>query len=222
MRAVLAALMLLAFAPAAEARPVVVEMFTSLACSSCPPADAVLAGLAKNPGVLALSFNVTYWNSAAWSDPYGLKTSTDRQAWYAGLDNSQDVYTPEAVVDGTTRLVGSDAAKLNAAIATAKAAPAGDTPITITGGNMITITVSAGPSGAGLWLFGYDSEHSTAIGGGENGGATLTEANIVRSITSLGTSTGPEISMTMPRPAGGHVAVLLQTATGAVIGAASE
>jgi hypothetical protein len=220
MKAILAVFVLLALP--AQARPVVVEMFTSLACSSCPPADALLGELTKNPDILPLSFNVTYWNSPAWSDPYALQVATARQAWYAGLSGSQDVYTPEAVVDGTAQLVGSDRGKLTAAIAAAKDSPAGDVPITVTGGPMVTIKVGAQNGGANLWIFGYDSSHSTKIGGGENGGATLTETNIVRSATNLGTWTGQEMTMTISHPAGAHVAVVLQTKTGAVLGAASE
>ena len=92
----------------AQARPVVVEMFTSQACSDCPPADALLGKLAAQPGILALSFDVTYWNSAAWNDPYALPGAATRQDWYAGLRHSTEVYTPEAVVDGTNQFVGSD------------------------------------------------------------------------------------------------------------------
>jgi hypothetical protein len=219
-KAVLAAFLLLALP--AQARPVVVEMFTSQACSSCPPADALLADLAKNPNILPLSFNVTYWNSPAWSDPYALQGATARQTWYASLSGSQDVYTPEAVVDGTAQMVGSNRAKVTAAIATARDEPAGDVPISITGGPMVTIKVGAENGGAELWMFGYDSRHSTKIGGGENGGATLREVDIVRSVTDLGTWAGQEMAMTISRPAGEHVAVVLQTKTGAVLGAASE
>lgn len=206
----------------AQARPVVVEMFTSQACSSCPPADALLGKLAADPGILALSFDVAYWNSPAWNDAYALPGATVRQDWYAGLQHSQDVYTPQAVVDGIAPLVGSDRKKLIAAIAAARAAPAGDTPISLSGGPMVKIAVGPGTANAELWLFGYDAAHTTHIGGGENGGITLTEVNIVRSITDLGPWNGQQTAMTISRPAGQHLAVLLQTATGAVIGAASE
>ena len=121
----------------AQARPVVVELFTSQACSSCPPADALLTQLAKAPGILALSFN-------AWTDPYGLTAATDRQAWYAKIENSQDVYTPEAVVDGTQSMEGGDAGSLHDAITAAQASPAGNVPVMITGGAMVTITIGAG------------------------------------------------------------------------------
>ena len=212
----------LAMAPA-QARPVVVEMYTSLACSSCPPADALLGQIsASDPDILPLSFNITYWNNAAFSDPDALQAATDRQAWYAGLTNTQDVYTPEAVVDGTTQLVGSDSAKLTAAIATAQAAPAGDILITLTNAPMLTLKIGPGTGNATIWLFGYDSKHTNHIGGGENGGTTISEINVVKSITNLGTWTGLQIALTMSHPAGQHLAAILQTPTGAVLGAKAE
>ncbi len=206
----------------AAARPVVLEMFTSQACSSCPPADALLTQLAKDPHILALSFNVTYWNGPAWTDPYGLKESTARQAWYASLRNSQDVFTPEAVVDGMGALTGSDQTAVTGAIAAAQNAAAASIPITITGQNMVTIALGAGAGSGTIWLFGYDPSHTTAIGGGENGGARLTETNIVRSVTNLGPWTGQSLTYTQPRPAGEHVAVIIQTQTGEILGAASN
>ncbi|MDE8346130.1 MAG: DUF1223 domain-containing protein [Acidocella sp.] len=209
-------------APAAQARPVLVELFTSLACSSCPPADALLQRLAADPKLLPLSFNVTYWDSAAFSDPYGLQAATARQSWYAGLANSQNVYTPEAVVDGTAQLVGSNKPAVMAAIAASEAKHAGDVPITVTGGQTVSLTIAAGTGPATIWMFGYDTTHSTSIGGGENDGATITEANVVRSITRLGPWNGAETTMTMSHPAGAHVAVLLQSPTGAVLGLAAQ
>jgi hypothetical protein len=220
MRALLAALVLLA-APA-QARPVVVEMFTSQACSDCPPADALLGRLATQPGILALSFDVAYWNSAAWNDPYALPGAATRQNWYAALRHSTEVYTPEAVVDGTNQFVGSDRTKMTEAIAAARAAPAGDTAVTIGGGPKVQITIGPGATGGEIWLFGYDPAHTTHIGGGENGGITLTQVNIVRSMTDLGPWDGRQTTLTVARPAGQHLAVVLQNASGAVVGAAAE
>jgi hypothetical protein len=209
-------------APMAQARPVVVEMFTSLACSSCPPADALLEQVAKDPGVLALSFNVTYWNNAFWSDPDAITAATDRQTWYATAEKSQNVYTPEAVVDGLASMVGSDSGKLNDAIAAAPDAQGNETPVSIAGTDMVTVTVQAGPGGAEIWLFGYDPKHITKVGGGENGGATISEINVVRSVTDLGLWTGPESSMTISRPKGQHLVVLLQQPDGTIMGVGTQ
>jgi hypothetical protein len=213
----------LLLAAPALARPVVVELFTSQACSSCPPADELLASLAgSDKNILPLSFNVTYWNSPAWQDKDSLQMATDRQIWYAGLAHTQQVYTPEAVVDGGAGLVGSDRDAVTSAITAAQAAPAGDVPININGKAMVTISVPAGAGGANVLVFGYDSKHKTKIGGGENGGATLTEINVVRSETNLGPWIGPSLSFTISRPAGEHVAVLLQADDGKIYGGATH
>ncbi len=209
---------------AAQARPVVVELFTSQACSSCPPADALLQTLhATDADILPLSFNVTYWNGPAWTDPYSLAAANDRQSWYVGLQHGDTVYTPEAVVDGGAQLVGSNQGGVSDAIAQAKAAPAGDVRVTVTNGTAVVVAVGTGAAvPARVWLFGYDSLHTTQVGGGENGGALLTEINVVRSITPLGGWAGAARRFTAARPAGQHLTVLLQRDDGAILGAASD
>lgn len=214
-------------APAmAQARPVVVELFTSEACSSCPPAEALIARLQKSdPNILALSFHVNYWDGPAWKDKFSLAAATDRQTWYVGLKKSQEVYTPEAVVDGTAQMVGSNEAAVTNAIASADTSNAVTVGVNI--GQMITIHVGDGTGadavgGAKIWLFGYDTSHTTQIGGGENGGATIHEVNVVRSIMPLGTWTDIASTYNMPKPLGEHVAVLLQAANGQILGAASD
>ena len=208
----------------ARAHPVVVELFTSQACAACPPAEALLARLAKSPDILPLSFDVTYLDSPAWRDSFGLQAATARQAWYAGLHGSQIVYTPQAVVDGSFAVPGSSPGALSRAIAAAKAAPAGDVLITLAriGPAMLSITIGPGPGNAEIWLFGYDAKRSIRVTGGVNAGKMLAEVNVVRSINNLGRWMGLETSMAITRPKGQHIAVLLQTASGAVIGAAAE
>jgi hypothetical protein len=215
----------LPMAVAAAPRPVVVELFTSEACSSCPPAEALLARLkAGDPDLLPLSFHVTYWNGPAWTDQYALQGATDRQAWYAGLQNSQNVYTPEAVVDGGAQMVGSDAGAVTAAIAAAKRTITAAVPVSIKDGAMVTLTVGTTAStGTGnIWLIGFDPNHVARIGGGENGGATIQETNVVRSIATLGTWLGGLQSFTIPHPAGAKVAVILQQENGVIEGAAAD
>ncbi len=207
---------------AAQARPVVVELFTSEACSSCPPAEAFLGQLAQNPGILALAFHVTYWNGPAWTDKFSLTAATDRQTNYAALLHQDNVFTPQAIIDGTTSVTGSDQSGVNAAIAAAQAAQPPAIPVTITAGKMLTIKVGNGATNAQIWLFGYDSHHTTQIGGGENDGATISESNVVRSITPLGGYTGIGVSYSIPRPAGDHMAVIVQTENGSILGAASQ
>jgi hypothetical protein len=214
---VLAALLLAA--PAAQARPVLVEMFVSQSCSTCPPADALLAQLAAaDKNILPLSLNVTYWNNLGWHDADSLDASTERQFYYAKLAGSSNVYTPEAVVDGTTQMAGGDRAKLTSAIAAAKFMPAGNVKIKVSGGAMLSLDVTTGSGEGQIIMFGYDTRHSTKIGAGENRGAVITEVNVVRSITALGPWDGMDEKFTVPRLAGDHVAVLLQAKDGSVLG----
>src|ERR1700726_2644829 len=104
----------------AAERPVVVELFTSQGCSSCPPADAYLRELTKDRrDVLALAFHVTYWDRLGWKDPFSLTEATDRQDRY-GHRFGDGSYTPEIVVDGASSHVGSDRAEVGPAIEQAK------------------------------------------------------------------------------------------------------
>jgi hypothetical protein len=208
-------------APAAQARPVLVEMFVSQSCSSCPPADALLQQLAADKDVLPLSLNVTYWDNLGWRDTDALDDTTRRQFYYAGLGNG-NVYTPEAVVDGTAQLVGSDKGRLADAIASAKAAPAGNVPVTVSGGAMLTLDIAQGTGAGQIILYGYDARHATFVTSGENHGRLVSEVNVVRSVTLLGPWTGWDEKFKLPRPAGEHVAVLLQGKDGAVLGLGSQ
>src|SRR6266705_4449724 len=107
-RALLCGLLFAAMPVGAEPRPVVVELFTSQGCSSCPPADALLGELAKRGDVLALGFHISYWDSLGWKDPLSSKSATERQKAYARHFTDGRVYTPQMVVDGTSEMVGSD------------------------------------------------------------------------------------------------------------------
>jgi len=221
-RVLLAAALAAALAGPAVARPVVVEMFVSQSCSSCPPADALLQRLSTAPGILPLSFNVTYWNDLGWRDTDSLQAATDRQNWYAGLFGSGQVYTPQAVVDGKAQVVGSDEAGLRAAIATAQAAQGPAVAVSIGGQQALTLTVGAGKGSGRVLLVGFDALHSTPVGGGENSDRVITEVNVVRQLTDLGAWQGQALTLHTPAPAGQHVAVLLQAADGIVLGLATR
>ena len=208
-------------AAAAAERPVVVELFTSEGCSSCPPADAFLTDLARGRrDVLPLAFHVTYWNSLGWRDPYSLDAATSRQSQY-GSRFGDGSYTPEMVVDGQKGLVGSERGEAEAAIASAERQDRTAAPVHLSRqGGRVSITVGAGSGSGRILLVGFDPEHRTAVGRGENSGRTLTESNIVRSIRSVGQWTGAALTLDEDAPAGQEVAVLMEAPGGAIIGAA--
>lgn len=210
---------------AAEERlaPVVVELFTSQGCSSCPPADEFLTELAQSGrNVLPLAFHVTYWDRLGWRDPFSLEAATARQRDYARTLGDGGVYTPELVVGGRQGLVGSDREQALAAIAQASARTAAPVALGVRRtGDTLVAAVGAGRGRSAVLLVGYDPEHRTAIGRGENGGRTLRESNIVRSLTPLGTWDGTPVQLTSPKPAGERFAVLLQSDDGTILAAAA-
>ena len=227
MRQVFAVAALLgAASPAVAAdRPVVVELFTSQGCSSCPPADAILGELARQPGLLPLAFHVDYWNRLGWKDPYSSAAATARQRAYQAALALHTVYTPQMVIDGRFDAVGSDRRAVVRSIADAmKQAQA--VPLGIArDGALLHLSVGAGDSSAGsIWLVGYDHRHTTEIGAGENGGRTLTEFNIVRHFEEVGQWQGSALTLDLPldRLEGAQAAaLLLQSPEGAVLGAVS-
>lgn len=209
-------------AHAAPAKPlVVVELFTSQGCSSCPPADAYLSDLSRNrPDVLPLAFHVTYWNNLGWKDPYSFDAATQRQATYAARFGDGS-YTPEMVVDGRRGLVGSDRSSAEAAIAAAKQVSGTNAAVSAApAGTGISINVGAGSGNARVLLVGYDPEHSTPVGRGENNGRVLTESNIVRSIQMVGQWNGAPVALNAAMPAGERAAVILEAPDGSIVGAA--
>ena len=208
-----------AVAHAAE-RPVVVELFTSQGCSSCPPANAYLNELAKGRrDVLALAFHVTYWDRLGWKDPFSLAAATDRQAVY-GRRFGDGSYTPEIVVDGAASAVGSDRSRVGSAIENARRNGRSAAAVNVTrNGDQLSIDVGAGSGGGRILLIGFDHEHTTAIGRGENSGRTLTEANVVRSIRNLGQWSGAALRLNERFPEGQDVAVVLEAPDGRIIGA---
>src|ERR1700688_4289401 len=105
---------------AAETRPVVVGLFPSQGCSSCPPADRLLGELAERKDIVALGFHITYWDGAAWRDPFSRQASTDRQIAYDRRLTGGQVYTPQMIVEGTAALVGSHRQAVLAALGQAK------------------------------------------------------------------------------------------------------
>lgn len=206
-------------AVAAE-RPVVVELFTSQGCSSCPPADAYLIELSKGRhDVLPLAFHVTYWDQLGWKDPFSLPSATERQNQY-GRRFGDGSYTPEIVVDGAASMVGSRRSEVASAIERAKRDSLTAAAVRVTRkGKLVSIEIGSGSGSGRVLLIGFDHEHTTPIGRGENGGRTLTEANIVRSFRWVGQWSGNPLQISEQFPEGQDVAVVLEAPNGQVIGA---
>ncbi len=205
----------------AARRPVVVELFTSQGCSSCPPADALVAEMARTRrDLLPLTFHVTYWNSLGWQDPFSFAAATERQRRYVALSVSPDVYTPAMIVDGRFDAVGSDPAAVATTLAraTEQEQTAASVDIVRDAGRL-TINLGAGNGHGTVLLLGYDRQHQTRVGRGENGGRTLLEANIVRSMVVTGIWTGSPAHLQAAMPAGEEVAVIVQADDGHILGA---
>ena len=174
--------------------PVVVELFTSQGCSSCPPADRLLSRLKRDPrlagAVIPLAFHVDYWNHQGWSDPFSSSLWSQRQEGYAHAFRSNRVYTPQLVVNGRTECVGSSEIEVMRRFREALAAgPAGVVSLAgpgAAGGGEARLTVTArllrpvpGPS-VDVWVALTESGLTTAVGAGENATATLHDDQVVR------------------------------------------
>lgn len=219
--AVAAALGVLSLSSAASARPVVVELFTSQSCSSCPPAEALIGELAQEGGdVLPLAYHVTYWDYLDWRDTFSLPAATERQRAYAAR-LGEAVYTPQAVIDGRKALIGSQAGSVRAQIAASRSGAAGDeVPVTMLRDGDLVVHLGAGRGTGRVTLVGFDPSHVTSVPRGENAGRTLAQANVVRSVREIGQWSGQAQTLTVPWPAGEAAAILVQDETGRVIGAA--
>jgi hypothetical protein len=208
---------LAAAAPAAAAGPVVVELFTSQGCSSCPPADAYLGELASRPDVLALAFHVDYWNYIGWTDPFAAKWATQRQRDYARSLAQRYVYTPEIVVGGAAHEVGSDRAGVERLISAHRRDDGPRVALSRRADGAIALSVSAAPAQtpATLWLVRFDREHETPVLRGENGGRMLRNVRVVRAIEEIGGWSGQALELTLgperlAGPGDGGCAVLVQ------------
>ena len=178
--------------------PVVVELFTSDGCSSCPPADRVFSGLIErqpipNAEVIALGLHVDYWDQLGWKDPASLASATARQQAYGRAWGGDRVYTPQAVVDGTAEMVGSDEAALRRAIARAAAQPHARVSETVAvDGHTVAVSVAvdAVPPAAkeplDVLVFLTEDGLTSNVKFGENAGRTLHHDAVVRAMYPLG------------------------------------
>lgn len=176
-------------------RVVVVELFTSQGCSSCPPADRLLRELGERRAgrLVPLEYHVDFWNHIGWTDPFSSADWTKRQEAYARRLHLGSLYTPQAVVDGAGEFVGSDAAALEAAIAASAAKPAASIALRLEPGDAKVLVEAAVELPESLrdrkWdlmVALYETGLSTAVGRGENGGRTLRNDYVVRRLQRAG------------------------------------
>lgn len=206
--------------------PVVVELFTSQGCSSCPPANANLAAIADRPDVLALSFGVTYWDYIGWKDTFAKPEFTNRQYAYVQSLHRATAYTPQMVVMGEMDLIGNSADELDRFIGAARKHATHDAPkIELSGGKVLIGAASAPGDAADVLLVRYDPDIvQVPVARGENTGRTLPHKHVVHELTRLGGWTGAPVSFDLPPASDGlKTAILVQSAfTGPILAAATD
>jgi hypothetical protein len=171
--------------PVSTSDPIVVELFTSEGCSSCPPADELLGELASRPHIIALGFHVDYWDDIGWRDRYSMPAATQRQRRYVEALNLSSAFTPQIIVNGRGSFVGSDRKRIDAALSL----PVAGIPVELTADHgVLSVTLPDADDHRSyvVDLAAYLPQATTRIGRGENSGKTLTEFNIVRQLRRLG------------------------------------
>jgi len=238
-----------ASAPAVNGRdvgsrtPVLIELFTSEGCSSCPPADALLEKLDRSQPVngaelIVLSEHVDYWNDIGWKDPYSSHEYSERQSAYAAHFGRSGIYTPQMVVDGHSDLVGSD--ERGAIEAVENETRFVKVPLSLSGlhfeNNKVSMHVEAGPlepsmgaRSANLYLAIADESDVSQVSRGENAGRTLKHVAVLRSLVPVGTvnkadKVSKDVTVNVSNESRGRlriVGIIQEQSAGRVLGVAS-
>ncbi len=196
--AVIAAAALSGAAQAASPRAVI-ELFTSQGCSSCPPADALLAKLATEDDLIALSLPVDYWDRLGWKDTLAKHAFTERQVAYSKKRGDGQVYTPQAVVNGKEHAVGSQRSAIAAAVKDTESSLSVPVRLNRSQGKLeVSVDAAAAPIPATLLVMPYLAARDVVIGRGENARRTITYTNIVRDIVPIADWNGKPIARTIP------------------------
>lgn len=179
-------------APAKRKSSVLVELFTSEGCSSCPPADKNLADLAKRSNgdveIITLGMHVDYWNNLGWTDSFSAAKYSQRQSFYSNTFNLNGVYTPQMVVDGRYQFVGGNSDEANKAIEGSIKAAKGNIDLS-TAENKLKVNISDLPehTSANVFLAIAENNLSTDVKRGENSGHVLSHTSVVRELRTIGT-----------------------------------
>ena len=227
----LAALAHPAGAESLRARPkAVVELFTSQGCAQCPPADALLTGLAEEGDVVALAYHVDYWDYVGWEDTFGNQDFSDRQRAYAKSWGSSRIYTPQMVVNGAKAVVGSRRSEVHGALDGATLPLLVDI---VRDGDMLKVDVPPNTSlgDAVVWLVTYIDRADVTIDKGENAGKSMVYTQVVTGRQALGMwegATGANLKLPLPEMLDGGstgIAVIVQQESnglpGPILGAAT-
>lgn len=186
-----------------QKQPILVELFTSQGCSSCPPADQILGELQKRDDVVALSFSIDYWDYIGWRDTLASHENTLRQQAYEKTLPSHRVYTPQMVVDGVQDVVGNQRRDVLDVIAQRVKETRGKrVPVSIMQkGDEVQVQIGAGPApspSATVWLAHTLSSRTVNIAKGENSGRVITYHNVVRGFSAVGMWSGQAITLELP------------------------
>ena len=215
--------------PGSPSAPVVVELFTSQGCNSCPSADEFLGELAERPGIIALSLHVDYWDYIGWKDPYATPQATARQRGYVAGLGLRYVYTPQMVIDGRVDVAGL---RRNEVLRAIETAAIGRKALQVRfesadGGKIVVPAGHAPDGGAAVWLAVYDQSHETSVPRGENAGRKLQNHNVVRELSRIGTWQGERLEIPFDMAAAaaqgrdGCAVIVQQGSAGPVLGAAA-
>ncbi len=187
----------------ADQRLTVVELFTSQGCPACPAADALLAELSRQPGILALSFHVDYWDYIGWVDPFANEVFSQRQQRYLEQLKLPYVYTPQMVVDGKLHASGNRPKQVMSNIESAHDFEQGRVAVAVTriSDGQVRIQIPGSDAlyrgEADIMLVRFDEKHVTEVTRGENRGKTLTNLNVVRLLRPVADWNGEAVDMVM-------------------------
>jgi hypothetical protein len=210
----------------------VIELFTSQGCSSCPPADELLGQLGEDPSIIAMSLPISYWDYLGWKDTLAIPGHGSRQRAYSRQRGDREVYTPQAIVDGSVQVLGSDRVAIEDAIEQVSKHPDVLTlpvSLSVAGGEIKVTAPATVPHNGEVWLCSLSRAVPVVIGRGENRGRTITYHNVVRRWSKLGDWDGAAATWTLPVSAldgddADAVAVVVQAGNaqnpGSIVGAA--